>query len=95
MVKKDEELLNKINALFLERLLVVNEYYESNLESLVNDNIVLSVEQIQQWSHQILNGLIYLQEKQLYARNLSLKNIRLTESVRKFQMNIFLRTFSI
>ncbi len=95
MVKKDEELLNKINALFLERLLVVNEYYESNLESLVNDNIVSSVEQIQQWSHQILNALIYLQEKQLYARNLSLKNIRLTESVRKFQMNIFLRTFSI
>jgi len=81
--------------LFLERLLVVNEYYESNLESLVNDNILLSVEQIQQWSHQILNALIYLQEKQLYARNLSLKNIRLTESVRKFQMNLFLRTFSI
>ncbi len=81
--------------MFLERLLVVNEYYEGNFECLVKDKILLSVEQIQQWSHQILNALIYLQEKQLYARNLSLKNIRLTESVRKFQMNIFLRTFSI
>ncbi len=81
--------------MFLERLLVVNEYYETNLESLVKDKILLSVEQIQQWSHQILNALIYLQEKQLYARNLSLKNIRLTQSVRKFQLNIFLRIFSI
>ncbi|CAF3940828.1 unnamed protein product, partial [Rotaria magnacalcarata] len=63
-----------------ERLLVISEHYERSFESLINENQLLSVEQIQQWSHQILYSLIYLQEKQLHARNLSLKNIRLTQS---------------
>ncbi|CAF3339251.1 unnamed protein product [Rotaria sp. Silwood1] len=63
-----------------ERLLVVSEYYERNFECLINEKQLLRVEQIQQWSRQILHALIYLQEKQLYARNLSLKNIRLAQS---------------
>ncbi|CAM2700891.1 unnamed protein product [Rotaria socialis] len=63
-----------------ERLLVISEHYERSFESLINENQLLSVEQMQQWSHQILYSLIYLQEKQLHARNLSLKNIRLTQS---------------
>jgi hypothetical protein len=70
--------------MFLERLLVVSEYYERNFECLLNEKQLLTIEQIQQWSHQILYGLIHLQEKQLYARNLSLKNIRLTQSVRYY-----------
>ena len=66
---------------FLERLLVVSEYYERNFESLLNEKKLLSVEQIQQWTQQILYGLIYLQEKRVHVRNLSLKNLRLTQSV--------------
>ncbi|CAF1149659.1 unnamed protein product [Adineta ricciae] len=63
-----------------ERLLVVSEYYERSFESLLNEKKLLSVEQIQQWTQQILYGLIYLQEKRVHVRNLSLKNIRLTQS---------------
>ena len=77
----------------LERLLVVSEYYERSFESLINEQQLLSVEQIQQWSHQILNALMYLQEKQLYARNLSLKNIRLTQSVNYTQLIRFRNIF--
>jgi TBC domain-containing protein kinase-like protein len=63
-----------------ERLLVVSEYYERNFECLIKEKQILTIEQIQQWTYQILNALIYLQEKKLHARNLSLKNIRLTQS---------------
>jgi serine/threonine protein kinase len=81
---------------FLERLIVVNEYYERNLECLINEKQFLTIEQIQQWTYQILYALIYLQEKQLHTRNLSLKNIRLTQSVKKrFSRNFIGRFASI
>ena len=66
----------------------MSEYYERNLECLINEKQLLTIEQIQQWTCQILNGLIYLQEKRLYARNLSLKNIRLSQSVGKIIFQI-------
>ncbi len=74
----------KFFFLFLERLIVVSEYYERNFECLINEKQLLTIEQIQQWSYQILYALIYLQEKKLHARNLSLNNIRLTQSVKLF-----------
>ena len=77
------EISHRSMFVFVERLLVVSEYYERNFESLLNEKQLLSVEQIQKWSCQILYALMYLQEKQLHARNLSLKNIRLTNSVRR------------
>ena len=87
---------NLIENLFvlLERLLVVSEYYERNLECLINEKQVLTIEQIQQWTHQILHALIYLQERQLHTRNLSLKNIRLGQSVKTFQ-TFFIGLFSM
>ena len=65
------------------QLLVVDARFKTLLatECLINEKQTLTIEQIQQWSHQILYGLIYLQEKQIHARNLSLQNIRLTQSV--------------
>ena len=60
---------------------MVSEHYERSVECLINEKQVLTIEQIQQWSYQILHALIYLQEKQLHARNLSLKNLRLTQEV--------------
>lgn len=70
-------------SVFVERLLVVSEYYERSLECIINEKQVLTIEQIQRWCYQILHALIYLQEKQLHTRNLSLKNIRLTQEVNK------------
>jgi len=63
-----------------ERLLVVSEYYERNFECLIKEKSCLTIEQIQQWSYQILNALVYLQEKRIHTRNLSLKNICLAHS---------------
>lgn len=71
---------------------MVSEYYERNLECLINEKQVLTIEQIQQWSYQILHALIYLQEKRLHARNLSLKNIRLAQGVRR-EPSIFIERF--
>ena len=74
---------NKFVFLYvLERLLVISEHHEKSFESIINQKYLINCEQIQNWSHQILHALIYLQEKQLNSRNLSLSNIRLTDSVR-------------
>lgn len=62
------------------------------MECLINEKQVLTIEQIQQWSYQILQALIYLQEKRLHARNLSLKNIRLAQGVRRIP-KIFIGLF--
>jgi TBC domain-containing protein kinase-like protein len=78
------ELIECLFSIVSERLLVVSDHYEKNLESVISEKPLFSCEQIQQWAHQILHALIYLQEKQLHSRNLSLKNIRLTTAVNSF-----------
>ena len=75
-------------------MLIVTDYDENDLETFIHQNPSISCEQIQKWSHQILNALIYLQEKHLYPRNLSLKNIRLAQPVRTHSSLSFLNRSS-
>ncbi|CAF1561151.1 unnamed protein product [Didymodactylos carnosus] len=64
-----------------ERLHVVSECYEKTIDSLFESKqIQYGIEQIRQWCHQLLNGLIYLQLKHVTCKNLSPRYIRLTET---------------
>ncbi|KAK6172384.1 hypothetical protein SNE40_016044 [Patella caerulea] len=60
-----------------ERLIIVSEHYRQNLQTFVKSGELSSEKKLVDLAHQILQGLVYLHNKNITHRNLALKNILL------------------
>ena len=73
---------------FTERMIVVSEWYDDNLENHIKSGEFIKPRPLSRLASQILEGLVYLSDRNMTHRSLSPDNVLLTSEVSRRQRTL-------